>query len=63
LRGRGTRGAADVGFKGEMRSKEEVVMMYGRGFDDLNGHVWEVVWMREGGCGAGGGVEGVEGEE
>lgn len=44
----GAGGGADVGFKGEMRSKEGVIMMCGRDFDDLDGHVWEVVWMREG---------------
>lgn len=34
-------GKADVGWK------EDIGWMYGRSFDDLDGHVWEVVWMDE----------------
>ncbi|KAL9102434.1 MAG: hypothetical protein Q9163_002426 [Psora crenata] len=39
-------GKADVGFK----QVEEGGMMYGRSFQDLDGHVWEVMWMADEGC-------------
>lgn len=38
-------GTRDVGFSNEMKGEDGTVYMYGRSFDDLDGHVWEVVWM------------------
>ncbi|KAL9634268.1 MAG: hypothetical protein Q9164_004194 [Protoblastenia rupestris] len=38
-------GKRDVGFT----QTQEASFMYGRSFDDLDGHVWEVTWMMEGG--------------
>jgi predicted lactoylglutathione lyase len=40
-------GTVDVGFHAEMKGEDGTVWMYGRSFDDLDGHVWEVVWMHE----------------
>ena len=38
-------GNRDVGFK----ETDKDSFMYGRSFDDLDGHVWEIMWMAEGG--------------
>jgi uncharacterized protein len=40
-------GTVDVGFRNEMVGADGTCYMYGRSFDDLDGHVWEVVWMHE----------------
>jgi uncharacterized protein len=50
--------AIKAGGRGEVCPKQEMgEMMYGTSFEDLDGHVWEVVWMDErfaGGEGEGG---------
>ena len=31
----------------ETREPQDLGFMYGRAFNDLDGHVWEVLWMDE----------------
>lgn len=40
--------AVKAGGKGDAAKKEEIGdKMYGRSFEDLDGHIWEAVWMSE----------------
>lgn len=40
--------AAAAGGRADVATREDMGdMMYGRSFDDLDGHVWEIVWMSE----------------
>lgn len=37
--------AVRAGGKGDVAAKQDMDGMYGRSFEDLDGHVWEVMWM------------------
>ncbi|WP_420963203.1 VOC family protein [Brucella sp. IR073] len=40
-----TEAAADAGGKADPRAPQDLGFMYGRSFEDLDGHVFEPVWM------------------
>lgn len=43
--------AAGAGGKADVTAKEELGdFMYIRSFEDLDGHVWKVMWMNDEGC-------------
>ncbi|MBX8824781.1 VOC family protein [Ochrobactrum sp. SFR4] len=37
--------AASVGGKADPSAVQDYGFMYGRSFEDLDGHIWEVMWM------------------
>ena len=37
--------AVAAGGKGDVAAKQEMDGMYGRSFEDLDGHVWSVMWL------------------
>ena len=40
-----TEAAAANGGKADMRPKQDMGVMYGRNFEDPDGHIWEPMWM------------------
>jgi predicted lactoylglutathione lyase len=37
--------AVNAGGKADPGPKQDYGFMYGRSFEDLDGHVWEIMWM------------------